>query len=218
MKKTIIAILAAAAMVMAGCGNNGGKENGEKAKQASAQAAIENIMNRKSVRNFTGEKLTEEQITTLLKAAMAAPSAINIQPWRFVVIDDEAIINDLFADGWKPEMFLKAGAIIVVCGETTVMRKPWGKPDAEPVETENIFWYEDCAAATENLLLAAEALGLGATWTAGYPAEDRVNKIAPALGRPENVKPLAIVPVGVPAVDEQPKDKWDPEKIHRNRW
>jgi len=206
MKRIITGLLAIAVIMVTGCCNNAG------------QAAIENIMNRKSVRTFSGEKLSEEQITTLLKAAMAAPSAINIQPWRFVVIDDEALMNELFADSRRPEMFTKAGAIFVVCGETTTMRKPFGKPDAEPEVWENPFWHEDCSAATENLLLAAEALGLGAVWTAGYPAEDRINKLIPALGLPENVKPLAIVPVGVPAGDEQPKDKWDPEKIHRNRW
>ena len=218
MKKTIIAILAAAAMVMAGCGNNGGKENGEKAKQASAQAAIENIMNRKSVRNFTGEKLTEEQITTLLKAAMAAPSALNIQPWSFIVVDDDAIKQKVWGDNWQAEMFLKSGAVFVICGQTSSMRKPAGQPDAEPVKWENPFWYEDCSAAAENLLLAAEAMGLGAVWTASYPVEDRMKPYIDGLGIPEGTLPLCAIPVGYPAGDDQPKDKWNPEKIHRNRW
>jgi nitroreductase len=83
---------------------------------------------------------------------------------------------------------------------------------------ENGFWFEDCAAATENLLLAAEALGLGAVWTACYPMPDRMDPTIAALGLPDNVKPFAIVPVGFPAGDDQPKDKWKPENVHYDKW
>ena len=81
-----------------------------------------------------------------------------------------------------------------------------------------MFWYEDCSAAAENILLAAHALGLGAVWTAGYPAMERVAPIAEALGIPENVIPLCVIPVGVPAENPEPKDKWIPENIHWNKW
>ena len=115
-------------------------------------------------------------------------------------------------------MFTTAGAVIVVCGETTVIRKPSGQPDAPEQEQPNIFWYEDCSAAAENILLAAHALGLGAVWTAGYPAEERIAPIQEALGIPEKVKPLCIIPVGVPAENPEPKDKWKPENIHWEKW
>ncbi|MBR3745181.1 MAG: nitroreductase family protein [Bacteroidales bacterium] len=197
-------------MLLAGCCN------GNKAQDAT-EAAINTIMNRKSVRSFTDQKLTEEQIETLLKAAMAAPSAINIQPWHFVVIDDDAVKQEIWGEGFQSEMFTSAAVVVVVCGDTKTVRKPFGKPDAEPEEVDNIFWYEDCSAATENLLLAAEAMGLGAVWTALYPTE-RMAPVIEKLSLPENVKPLCAVPIGYPAGDDQPKDKWKPEKIHRNRW
>ena len=209
MKKFFL-ITVGLAMLLAGCCN------GNKAQDAT-EAAITTIMNRKSVRSFTDQKLTEQQIETLMKAAMAAPSAINIQPWHFVVIDDDAVKQELWGEGRRPEMFTGAAIVVIVCGETTDMRKPLGQPDADPVEMENIFWSQDCSAATENLLLAAEAMGLGAVWTALYPTE-RMAPIIEKLGLPENVKPLCAVPIGYPAGDDQPKDKWKPEKIHRNRW
>ncbi len=208
--KKILLITVGLAMLLAGCCN------GNKAQDAT-EAAINTIMNRKSVRSFTDQKLTEEQIETLLKAAMAAPSAINIQPWHFVVIDDDAVKQEIWGEGFQSEMFTSAAVVVVVCGDTKTVRKPFGKPDAEPEEVDNIFWYEDCSAATENLLLAAEAMGLGAVWTALYPTE-RMAPVIEKLSLPENVKPLCAVPIGYPAGDDQPKDKWKPEKIHRNRW
>ena len=213
MRKFILITFALSIMMAGACSQGKAvKEN-----KAAQEAAIANIMNRKSVRSFTDQKLTEEQIETLLKAAMAAPSAINIQPWSFVVIDDDALKQELWGGGRRPEMFTGAPIVVVVCGEYKTMRKPFGQPDAEPEEWENIFWSQDCSAATENLLLAAEAMGLGAVWTALYPTE-RMEPVIAKLGLPDNVKPLCAVPIGYPAGDDQPKDKWKPEKIHYNRW
>ena len=115
-------------------------------------------------------------------------------------------------------MIAQAPVVFVVCGETTMMRKPWGQPDAEPEEVLNGNWALDCSAAAENLLLAAEALGLGAVWTAAYPDEDRMNPVCEALGLPANVTPLCVIPCGYPAGDDQPKDKWKPENIHYDKW
>ena len=213
MRKFILIAFTLSIMMAGACSQGkAAKEN-----KAAQEAAIANIMNRKSVRSFTDQKLTEEQIETLLKAAMAAPSAINIQPWSFVVIDDDALKQELWGGGRRPEMFTGAPIVVVVCGEYKTMRKPFGQPDAEPEEWENIFWSQDCSAATENLLLAAEAMGLGAVWTALYPTE-RMEPVIAKLGLPDNVKPLCAVPIGYPAGDDQPKDKWKPEKIHYNRW
>lgn len=185
-------------------------------KKAAEKSALDVIMSRKSVRSYTEEAIPAEKVEVLLKAAMAAPTAMNVQPWRFVVVTDQEVKDKLA--GPRGGMIAKAPLVIVVCGETTFMRKPWGQPDAEPVEMENIFWYEDCAAATENLLLAAEALGLGAVWTAGYPAADRMQPAIDALELPDNVKPFCIIPIGYPAGDDQPKDKWKPENIHYDKW
>ena len=209
MKKTLIAL--AAVMLLAGCGN-GRQQDGCCDAQ---EAVINNIMSRKSVRSFTGQKITEAQIETLMKAAMAAPSAINIQPWHFVVITDDSLLSSIYAGDPQAEMFTSAGTVIIVCGQTKNIRR---NPDGEESERENPFWFEDCAAATENLLLAAESMGLGAVWTAAYPMEGRMNRYVEALGLPEGVLPFCAVPVGYPSGNDQPKDKWKPEKIHRNRW
>lgn len=208
MKTRILILTALAATLLAGC----------KAQEAREPSALDVIMTRTSIRSFTGEPVAKEQLETILKAGMAAPSAINIQPWRFVVLTDQARIKELLGGGFRSEMFSTAGAVIVVCGQSTFMRKPWGQPDAPEQLQENIFWYEDCSAAAQNILLAAHALGLGAVWTAGYPAMERVQPLALALGIPEDVIPLCVIPVGVPAENPEPKDKWKPENIHWDKW
>ena len=186
-------------------------------QEASAPSALDTIFSRKSVRSYTDQAVTDEQVETLLRAAMAAPTGMNSQPWRFVVVRDQAVKDALLA-GPRGNALAQAPIVFVICGETTMMRKPWGQPDAEAVEVENGMWMLDCSAAAENLLLAAEAMGLGAVWTAGYPYEDRMTPIREALGLPANVSPLCVIPCGYPAGDDQPKDKWKPENIHYEKW
>ena len=189
------------AIAMSALASCAGNSNG------SADAALANIHARKSVRQFTAEPVSQEDVETILRAAMAAPTAMNIQPWSFVVLSERADLDALSDQLPYAKMLKQAPLAIVVCGETSMGE---GR--------ENIFWEQDCSAATQNLLLAAEALGLGAVWTAAYPDVDRCNAIKEALGMPENVMPLCVVPVGHPAGDNQPKDKWKPEKIHYGRW
>ena len=210
MKKIAFIAAAFAALCMAGCK--------QQPAQEPAPSALDVIMTRTSIRSYTGDEVTKDQLETILKAGMAAPTAMNGQPWRFVVVTDKDVIANVFASGFRGEMFTKAGAVIVVCGQSTQMRKPFGQPDAEETEQPNMFWYEDCSAAAENILLAAHALGLGAVWTAGYPAMERITPIAEALGIPANVLPLCIIPVGVPAENPEPKDKWNPDNIHWDKW
>ena len=182
-------------------------------------SAIDVIMSRTSIRSFTGDPVSREQLETILKAGMAAPSAINIQPWRFVVLTDKEKIANTFGNNPRgADMFTTAGAVIVVCGETSRMAKPFGQPDSPETPQPNMFWFEDCSAAAENILLAAKAIGLGAVWTAGYPAEDRTAPVSNALGLPENIVPLCIIPIGVPAEAPEPKDKWNPQNIHWEKW
>lgn len=211
MKK--IGILAAmmVAFLITGCNSK---------TQESAPSALDVIMSRTSIRSFTGEPVSKDQLETILKAGMAAPTAMNGQPWRFVVVTDKDKdkMASVFGAGPRSEMFSTAGAVIVVCGQTTSMGRPFGQPDGPEQEMPNMFWFEDCSAAAENILLAVKALGLGAVWTAGYPAEERIAPIAAALGLPSNVKPLCIIPVGVPAEDPAPKDKWNPDNIHWEQW
>ena len=185
----------------------------------ASKGALEVIKARTSIRSFTGDKLTEEQINTLLDAAMAAPTASDIRPWRFVVLTDEAAKDGLYEGEHHKSMVNTAGAVIVVCGETTRMARPRGAAEDAPLEERPVrYWFEDCSAATENLLLAATALDLGAVWLSCYPNEKSVERISNYLGLPANVVPLAIVPVGIPAENPEPKDKWNPDNIHYEKW
>ncbi len=200
-----LAILAAAVSLLAACAQT----------QEAPKGALDTIFSRKSVRSYTSEPVSSEQTEILLKAAMSAPTGMNVQPWRFVVVTDDAVKEALA--GPRGKMIRNAPLVVVVCGETTIMRKP--SPEAtEEVRMDNPNWTADCAAATENLLLAAEALDLGAVWTACYPYPERMSQTISALGLPEGVTPYCIVPIGHPDGDNQPKDKWKPENIHYNKW
>ena len=199
MKKILIAAMFAAAL-LSGC------KSQESAGGSASASALDVIMTRTSIRAFTGEPVSKDQLETILKAGMAAPTGMNAQPWRFVVLTDQDKIKEVFGTGFRSEMYTTAGAVIVVCGEAETDGRP------------NMFWYEDCSAAAENILLAAHALGLGAVWTAGYPAVDRTAPISQALGIPANVLPLCVIPMGVPAENPEPKDKWKPENIHWEKW
>ena len=192
-----LALLGVTLMAMSAC-NGGGN---------ASDAVLENIHSRKSVRQYTSEPVSQEDIETLLRAAMAAPSAVNFQPWRFVVLSEREQLDALAEHLPSAKMITQAPLAIVVCGETLWMGG-----------SENPFWAQDCSAATQNLLLAAEAIGLGAVWTAAYPDAERCKAISEALGLPSTVQPLCVVPIGHPAGEDQPKDKWKPENIHYGRW
>ncbi len=197
MKKLVI--FALAAMVIAGCA---------KQETSMENQAINNIMTRVSVREFTGEKISEAQIDTLLRAAMSAPSAINKQPWAFIVVTDEDKIAALGEALPYSRCSNKPAVAIIPCGDLS-----------KAIEGEMAnFWINDVSAATENLLLAAHAMGLGAVWTGLHPDLNRAKLVQEMLGLPEHIIPLCVVPVGVPAEQPEVKDKYKPENIHYNQW
>lgn len=164
------------------------------------------IHQRKSVRTYTDRAVTKEQFETLVRAGMAAPTARNIQPWQFVVVDDKEKLAKMAEGLPYGKMLDKAPGAIVVCGEIV----------EHPEKGMEQLWVLDCSAATQNILLAAESMGLGAVWTAAYPYEERMQVVSEVLGLPEEIKPLSVVPVGYPGGDEKPKDKWKAEKLHWN--
>ena len=208
-------LLKAAAALLAAIGTMSCKNT---PVQDPAQAVLDNIATRTSIRHFTEQKLTDAQIETLLRAGMAAPTAINLQPWQFVVVTDSTVAAQM-TTGRVNRMYAEAPCLIVVCGEVTTMVKPHGAPaDAEPAERDNPNWMIDCSAACENILLAAHAMGLGGVWTACYPYPERYEVVKSVLCIPEKVMPLAVLPIGYPAENPAPKDKWKPEKIHFGRW
>jgi nitroreductase len=165
------------------------------------------IHNRKSVRSYTGDPIAEDQIEILLKAAMAAPSAVNCQPWAFVVVTDRKILDKLGDTLPYAKMLYKAGAAIIVC---SIPRKAHKKMAEYAVI--------DSTLASENILLAAEAIGLGAIWTAAYPYSDRMEPVRSILNIPPDVIPLNVIPIGHPTGEDKPKEKFNPKLIHTETW
>ena len=171
--------------------------------QRYANETLEVIHNRKSVRHFTDQPVSKAQLETLLRAGMAAPSAVNRQPWVFYVVTQRETLDTLSRQLPYAKMLTQAQAAIVVCGN---MEKAGNLQ-------EKGYWVQDCAAATQNILLAAESIGLGAVWTASYPYDDRTQVVIKALGLPENHVPLNVIPIGYPTGEDVPKNKWKPENI-----
>ena len=206
MKKSLLAI-AVALLALGACTTQGDENKQEAATADNGQAAIENIMTRTSIRQYKDQPVEDEKIDIMLKAAMAAPTAVNLQPWHFIVITDKETIGVL--SGRQPT---NAPLLIAVCGDTDKTTVPDGNgklPD---------FWIQDVSAATENLLLAAHALGLGAVWTGVYPVMERTAEVANVLNCPKNIVPLALVRVGYPDEAPAPKDKFKQENISYNKF
>ena len=202
-----IAIAAFAALALSSCA---GSTSGT-ADTGLDNPAIQNIMNRKSVRSYSDQQVTDEQMTTLLKAAMAAPSGMDVRPWSFVVLRDASKYEEIFSSSnFNLSRYQDASAVVVICADTTVTR--------QSVVMPNGTWRDDLGACTENFLLAAESMGLGAVWTACYPYPDRMNPVKEALGLPSTVVPYCVVPVGYADGENQPKDKWDETRVHYDRW
>jgi len=175
--------------------------------QPSIPDALSVIHHRKSVRSFTGESISLGQMDILMKAAMAAPSAVNCQPWEFILVTDRRTLDALGDVLPYAKMIYKAGAAIVVCGIPLQAHKHF-------VEYAVI----DATLASQNILLAAEALGLGAVWTAAYPYPERMESVRSILNIPPDVIPLNVIPIGHPTGEDQPKEKYKPKKIHREKW
>ena len=165
-----------------------------------------NIFARKSVREFKGLPVSTDVLYALVKAGSAAPTAMNVKPWRFVIIEHshlhslEGII--------RPITMNTAGGAIVVCGDLKIAEEGNTLP----------FWMLDCAIAAQNILLTAESYSLGAVWNSVYPSDERTANLQKILNLPENVVPLCVIPIGYPLGGEKPKEKYDPSKVHLNTY
>ena len=201
-----LAIWSFASMMAIGAVSCGGHD--QQPTSNPVNPTIDCIMTRKSVRQFANREVSAETIETLLKAGMAAPSAMNKQPWKFVVVQDKQLLKTL-ADTMPNIRTTTAPLAIVVCGDMSIVDKS-GNP--------SVNWQFDCSAATQNLLLAAEAMGLGAVWTGVHPYEDRLAAVKRALILPEHIIPLNVIPIGYPKGEALPKDKYAAENIHYNGW
>jgi len=166
----------------------------------------EGLISRRSIRNYTGERIGEEKIEQIIKAGMYAPSARNCRPWHFIVIDDREVLKRIMEVHPYSSMLKEASHAIVVCGDTDAENGPG-------------YHRLDCSAASQNILLAAHALGYGAVWLGVTPREERMKSISLILGLPPSVVPVSIVSVGVPSKKNPvAPDRFEKNKIRRNRW
>ncbi len=182
------------------------KQDSESGDVDTEKAVLDNIATRTSIRDYTSENVAKEQVTALLKAGMAAPTAMNKQPWHFVVVDKRETLDSLADANPNAKMLRKAPLAIVVCGDMNKAIEGKGRD----------FWIQDASAATENILLAAHAMGLGAVWTGLYPAEERVKAVSEVLHLPANIVPLCAIVIGHPAEAPKPKDKFKEENVSYN--
>ena len=157
------------------------------------------IMRRRSIRRYTDQVVSDEQVRVLLEAAMAAPSGSNLQPWRFIVVrrpELKAALAQTHPHAYAAE---RASVVVVVCGDRSVGAR---------------HWVEDTSAATQNLLLQASAMGLGAVWVGCYPDEDRQSHVRRVLNIPETLGVLCIIPIGYPAESLPARTQYDEGKVY----
>lgn len=161
------------------------------------------IFARRSIRSYSGKPVSADDVRKLLEAGMAAPSANNKTPWHFVVVEHGETLGRLAEAHPYGKMLHDAALAIAVCGDT----------DAAPA-----YWVQDCSAATENILIAAPALGLGAVWLGCHPREERVRAVRGILGIPDRFGILNLLSIGHPAEKKEPRTQYDETRIHRNHW
>lgn len=166
---------------------------------------IDIILNRRSCRVFGNNSVTDEQVNQLLKAAMAAPSAGNEQPWHFVVIRNKETLNKISAIHPHAPMAKDASVAILICGDPSL-------------EYHKDYFVQDCSAATQNLLLAAHALGLGAVWCGVHPRKEREKELRDLLNIPEKIVPFSLVPIGEPMEKKPPANRFLSARIHLEGW
>lgn len=175
----------------------------ERKEQKESNPTLETIFDRKSVRKYTERPVEKDKLEMLVRAGMAAPSSRDRRPWEFVIITDRNLL-DKMADGLPLARMLKdTKQAIIVCGDTV---------------KSNNAWQLDCSAAAQNVLLAAESMGLGAVWTAAYPYPERIKVVREALQLPDHIVPLTVIPIGYPTGIEKTKDKFNKKQIHYNGW
>lgn len=161
------------------------------------------IVNRRSIRVFDSTPVPEETAVQLLRAGFHANSAHHLRPWHFVLVDDPVLLQALRTTHANMSMLKTAPMAIIVCADAEQ------SPD---------FWPDDCAAATENILIAAQSMGLGSFWCAIYPRIERMESVGRLLGLPESIKPYSIIAIGTPAEEKKHIERYNARAVHRNIW
>jgi nitroreductase len=163
------------------------------------------IINRRSIRKYKFKKIEDEKINLLLKAAMYAPSAMNLQPWHFVVINSERVLNETVKSIPHAEMIKQSGNAILVCGDSSL-------------EKNESWLIQNCSAAVQNILLTAYDMQLGSCWIAVHGMTDVVNNVMKQFNLPSNIIPIALIALGYPDEEVKAEDRFDKNKIHFNKW
>jgi len=165
----------------------------------------EGLTSRRSIRKYTSDPVSRKDLEEIIKAGMYAPSAVNCQPWHFIVIDDKKIFDKVMSVHPYSKMLNEAQAAILVCGD-------------EKLQHGEGYWAVDCAAATQNILLAAHAKGLGAVWLGLHPREERKKEMQVLFQLPAHIKPFSLISIGWPAEQKEAPERFKTERIHYSKW
>ena len=164
---------------------------------------LDYIFRRRSIRRYTDKTVTDQQIKYILEAAMAAPSSNNLKPWHFIVIRDRNKLNQIAEKHPHAKMLIQAPLAIVICGDVVYSPK---------------YWYQDCAAATENILLALPELGLGGVWIGYHPRGGTDDVLKNIIPLPDNIHIFSLVAVGHPDEEKISRSQYEDAKIHYETW
>lgn len=160
------------------------------------------IFSRRSIRQYSGEPVSDAEITSLLQAGMAAPSASNRKPWHFVVVTDRQILQRLAEKHPFGRMIAHAAVGIAVCGDPAI----------------SDWWVQDCTAATENILIAVAGLGLGGVWLGCHGRPEREQAVRDVLAIPGRIGVLSLLSIGHPGEEKDARTQYNPARVHRDRW
>jgi len=174
-------------------------------KGDTAMDAFEAIVTRRSIRKYTGDPISAETLDKLLEAGMCAPSAGNERPWHFIIVSERDTLDEIPLIHPYARMIKEAQVAILVCGDISL-------------ELYDGYWVQDCAAAVENILIAANSMGLGAVWLGIYPVEERVIGFRKLFGIPANVYPFAVIPLGVPGETKPFANRFDKTRVRKEKW
>ncbi|NLZ80392.1 MAG: nitroreductase family protein [Clostridiales bacterium] len=167
---------------------------------------MKEIFSRRSIRKYQDKPIEDELIQKLLRAAMYAPSAGNEKPWQFIVIKDRDKLNEITTFHPYTQMLKEAPLAILVCA------------DVSNLKYNGVFWVQDIAACTQNILLEGKHLGLGTCWCGVYPSEDKETKLREMFNIPENFIPTSLIAVGYPAEEREVRERYNPDRVHYEKW
>jgi nitroreductase len=165
----------------------------------------EALLNRRSIRKYKDQKISKKDIDKILKAAMYAPSAMNLQAWQYIIIDDNAILIETIKSIPYAELLKQSAAAILVCGDSLI-------------EKNESWLLQNCSASIQNILLSAHGLGIGSCWIAIHGMDDVYNNIKTQFKLPENIVPVSLISLGYPDEVVKAEERFKEEKIHYNKW